>query len=219
MKLRLPDFSTSYCTFLSLCGTLKDASAASKESFFNAGGDRLDWTTTYSKSGTKVFLRLLGFPRIPGIHFHIDLSPASAFTGGTPHRTHTLKAFQEKLSALEDHKLDVVTIASWTVPSDQVAADRKYPWASEIRVVSGALSMTLIGAEFEITGGGIKRFQWSWEGDETEDSASNLLLETLSVRHQRKLTVDYIAEELAEAEDTLRTAILRESRRIDRGAS
>ena len=188
-----------------------------KDAFFD-GSERLDWTATYSRSGTKVFVRLLGFRAIPGLHFHIDLSPASAFSGGVPKPTHKLNDLHDKLSTLEGRMIDVVAIASWIVPATDLSAGRRYPWASDVRIVSGGLSMKLIGAEFEITGGGIKRFQWSWEKGENRDSPANLILETLSVRHRRVLDPSYVTAELSQSEFSLRTAILGEDRLGEPGA-
>lgn len=223
MRLDLPGFADSYCTYVDVCGDIAKPSAQIVSNLFGKRKD-VDLTIGYRSSQGDARARFSAFPPdddYPSLHFHITIAPTSFFRSTPPKATHKRVDFDQKVDRLRSTDVVVRTRAYWRVAKARLKSDRQYPWAPDVRTGFGGVSMTLVGAEFEISGGRIEFFSWRWApppsvaGKKAQEGSSSkrnreLSLYTRGASRNTRFGPRFISEELHRAESDLRTAILGE---------
>lgn len=221
MRLKLPSFKNSYCTYLDLCGHI-DSPGEEVLSGFLDGEEWLDMTIRYVAPEGGARLRLFAFATgSHHLHFHLTLALNSHFdTLPPPPATHKRDEIEKKLAPLRDLDIHVRTRAQWRLAPADLQKGRRYPWTPEVRSQFGGLTMTLVGATFEITGGRIELFEWRWvkskqsKAKQAKDDkrrtmgSRELSMFTVGSIQEVRFNSRYVVTQLEIAESDLRAAIL-----------
>lgn len=146
MKLKLPSFSDSGCTFLSACGDLESPSSDLAASLREIQDE--EFVARYKSNGEAALVRLFFHQNEGRSHIHMDLAPRNAFAS-PPKVTSTKAQIDKLLGRLEGKLLHVTVYGHYS--ADQIAIGSLLATVS-LEAEVGELVMKLTGGELSFEG-------------------------------------------------------------------
>lgn len=197
MPLKLPDFKSSHCVSVTVCGEIKSADRATAK-WLRREKTRIGIANT---GAGKAYLRV-AFGGYSGRHLHVDVTKASLFKKPfRPSELSSAEAIQKKLDRLigEDVKSDLIgrfDIRLNELPDGGIIRSLFF------ETQTGDVAIKVNGASLSITGAPINSIRWKRLSNET----IGVTLETENV--ETAISESYLTSALDRLEAALNVFVL-----------